>query len=319
MSALLLGGAGFIGCHLARRLVAEGHEIMIVDDFSRGRDDPDFAALRAHPAVAVRSADLTDAATWAALPHDYDQVFLLAAIVGVRNVLRDPMKVLQVNAQTALHLANWATPRERIFFSSTSEVYAGGVNAGVVPVPTDETVPVYIDDVTAPRFTYAVSKVLGEAAFVHGTAMGRFSAVVGRFHNVYGPRMGRDHVIGEMAVRALGGEDPFVVPGADQYRSFCYVDDAVEAITRLMATPEAAGRIVHIGDDATETNIADLAKLVLRVCGVHPQIQTAPAPPGAVSRRLPDLTVLRRLTGFEPTVSLEEGVARTVDWCRTRP
>ena len=88
--------------------------------------------------------------------------------------------------------------------------------------------------------------------------------MVGRFHNVYGPRMGADHVIPEMALRAMRGEDPFIVWGADQYRAFCYVDDAVEAMLRLMDTPEAAGQIVHIGDDTEQTNIADLAKLVLR-------------------------------------------------------
>jgi UDP-glucose 4-epimerase/UDP-glucuronate decarboxylase len=83
-----------------------------------------------------------------------------------------------------------------------------------------------------------------------------------------------------------------------------------------MNTPEAFGRIVHIGDDASETNIADLAKLVLRVCEVSPEIEGAPAPAGAVIRRCPDLSVLRQLTGYEPAVTLEEGVQRTVDWCR---
>jgi len=107
-----------------------------------------------------------------------------------------------------------------------------------------------------------------------------------------------------------------MVWGADQYRAFCYVDDAVEAVLRLMASPEAAGQIVHIGDDTEQTNITDLAKLVLRVAGVSPTIQTAPAPPGSVARRCPDLTKLRRLTGYEPMVPLEEGVRRTLDWYR---
>jgi UDP-glucuronate decarboxylase len=128
--------------------------------------------------------------------------------------------------------------------------------------------------------------------------------------------MGADHVIPEMALRAMRGEDPFIVWGADQYRSFCHVDDAVEAMLRLMSSREAAGQIVHIGDDTEQTNIADLAKLVLRAAGVSPAIQPAPAPPGAVARRCPDLTTLRRLTGYEPTVPLEEGVRRTLDWYR---
>ena len=174
-----------------------------------------------------------------------------------------------------------------------------------------------IADVRSPRFAYAISKLLGEAAFVHGAAALDISAVVGRFHNVYGPRMGADHVIPEMSLRALRGEDPFRVWGAEQRRAFCYIDDAVEAMLRLMDTPAAAGEIVHIGDDSAETNIGDLAKLVLRVAGASPELAAMPAPAGSVARRSPDLGKLRALTGYEPAVSLEDGVQRTFDWYRS--
>ena len=314
MKALLLGGAGFIGLHLARRLVADGHQVAIVDDFSRGREDRDLAALRAHPAVEVMSGDLTSAATWQALPSGWDQIYLLAAVVGVRNVESDPARVVRVNTLTALHLLDWIAPGARVFFASTSEVYAGGVDPGIVPVPTPEEVPIVVVDVAAPRFAYAISKLLGEAAFLHGARAKGFTAVVGRFHNVYGPRMGADHVIPEMSLRAARGEDPFRVWGSDQHRAFCYVDDAVEAMLRLMHTPAAAGQIVHIGDDSAETNIADLAKLVLRLAGVSPALAALPAPAGSVTRRCPDLGKLRGLTGYEPAVPLEEGVRRTLAW-----
>jgi UDP-glucuronate decarboxylase len=316
MRALLLGGAGFIGLHLARRLVREGHSVTIVDDFSRGRHDQELAALQEHRAVTVRSGDLTAAGTWAELKGGWDQVYLLAAVVGVRNVVADPARVVRTNALAALHLLDWAEPGCRVFFASTSEVYAGGVDAGIVPVPTPEDAPVMIADVTAPRFAYAISKLLGEATFVHGGRARGFDAVVGRFHNVYGPRMGADHVIPEMALRAMGGEDPFRVWGSDQHRAFCHVDDAVEAMLRLMNCEAATGEIIHIGNDSEETNIADLAKLVLRVCGVHAALEPVAAPPGSVTRRCPDLTKLRRLTGFQPAVGLEDGVRQTVDWYR---
>jgi len=166
----------------------------------------------------------------------------------VRNVEADPARVVRVNTLAAMHLLDWVAPGERVFFASTSEVYAGGVEAGIVAVPTGEDIPVMISDITAPRFAYAVSKLLGEAAFLHTARAKGFDAVVGRFHNVYGPRMGADHVIPEMSLRA-GGEDPFRVPGADQFRAFCHVDDAVEAMVRLMAAllhrsgaPSARGR-----------------------------------------------------------------------------
>jgi UDP-glucose 4-epimerase/UDP-glucuronate decarboxylase len=171
-----------------------------------------------------------------------------------------------------------------------------------------------ISDITAPRFAYAVSKLAGEAAFLHTARARGFDAVVGRFHNVYGPRMGADHVIPEMSLRAQAGENPFRVPGADQFRAFCHVDDAVEAMVRLMATPEAAGQIVHIGNDREETNIGDLARLVRQVSGAEFALEAEPAPPGSVQRRCPDLTRLRSLTGFEPKVSLEDGVRSTYAW-----
>jgi nucleoside-diphosphate-sugar epimerase len=312
--ALLLGGAGFIGLHLARRLVRDGYAVTLVDDFSRGRADADLDALRAHPGVRVVSADLTDPAAYAVLPSGWDRIFLLAAVVGVRNVEQDPARVVRVNTLVAMHLLDWVAPGERVFFASTSEVYAGGVDAGVVPVPTAEDVPTMISDITAPRFAYAVSKLLGEAAFLHTARARGFDAVVGRFHNVYGPRMGADHVIPEMSLRALAGEDPFRVPGADQFRAFCHVDDAVEAMVRLTAEPAAAGQIVHIGNDREETNIGDLAKLVLRVADASPAVAPEPAPPGSVTRRCPDLSRLRALTGYEPAVTLEEGVRSTFAW-----
>jgi nucleoside-diphosphate-sugar epimerase len=314
MKVLLLGGAGFIGLHLARRHVADGHEVTIVDDFSRGRRDAELDAVSAHERVRIVSADLTEPATYRTLPHGWDQIYLLAAVVGVRNVEHDPARVVRVNTLVAMHAVEWIAPGERVFFASTSEVYAGGVDAGVVPVPTAENVPTMISDITQPRFAYAVSKLLGEAAFVHTARARGFEAVVGRFHNVYGPRMGADHVIPEMSLRARAGEDPFRVPGADQFRAFCHVDDAVEATVRLMATPEAAGQIVHIGNDRGETNIGDLARLVLRVAGSDAAIEASPAPPGSVTRRCPDLTRLRDLTGYEPKVSLEDGVLATYAW-----
>lgn len=312
MRALLLGGAGFIGLHLARRLVGDGHHVTVVDNFSRGRDDRDLASMRAHPAVDVISGDLTDPATYAALPRGFDQVYLLAAVVGVRNVEADPARVIRVNTLAVMHLMDWIEPGTRLFFASTSEVYAGGVDLGVAPIPTDETVPVVIADVTAPRFSYAISKLLGEAAVTHTAAAKGCPAVVGRFHNVYGPRMGADHVIPELSLRALRGEDPFRVFGAEQTRAFCHVDDAVNAMVALMDS--TATGIVHIGNDAEETNIGDLAKLVLRTADIDAEMVAAPAPPGAVARRCPDLTRLRSLTGYVPAVSLEEGVRRTFDW-----
>ncbi|HZP37426.1 MAG TPA: NAD-dependent epimerase/dehydratase family protein [Methylomirabilota bacterium] len=314
---LVLGGAGFIGAHLATRLAGEGHALTLVDDLSRGRRDPTVDALLARPNVRLVQADLTRPGALDPLPREWDQVYMLAAVVGVRNVESDPARVVRVNTLSLLHLLDWMPGRgEVLFFASTSETYAGGVAAGHVPVPTPETVPVGVPDVAAPRFAYAASKMLGEAAVLHIARARGLRAVVGRFHNVYGPRMGEDHVIPELSLRALRREDPFRVFGPEQRRAFCHVADAVEAMTRLMATEAAWGQVVNIGNDAEETAIADLVALVLRTARFAPSIEARPAPAGSVPRRCPDIGRLRALTGFAPKVGLEAGVGETFDWYR---
>lgn len=312
MKVLILGGAGFIGVHLARRLVSQGHPVTIVDDFSRGRDDPELTAL----GVPVLHADLTDPAALAAVPHGWDHVYMLAAVVGVRNVEKEPARVIRVNTVGLMNVLDWLEPGGKLFFASTSETYAGGVGSGLVPVPTPESVPLVIEDVGSPRFSYGISKLWGEAAVIHTARAKGIRYVIGRFHNVYGPRMGADHVIPELLLRAMRREDPFRVYGTDQARAFCHVDDATEAMTRLMVCAAAENQLVHIGDDREETVIGDLVKLVLRTVDFSPRLDVVPAPVGAVARRCPDLSKLRGLTGFEPGVSLEEGVRATHVWYR---
>ncbi len=316
--ALILGGAGFVGYHLARRLAVEGgHRITLLDDLSRGRQDAELAALLDRPGVDFVRADVTDPTVLAGLPGAWDQVYLLAAVVGVRNVTGDPARVVRVNTRAALNVLEWMTPAAGVlFFASTSEVYAGGVATGHVPVPTPETVPVSIAEIANPRFAYAASKILGEAAVIHAAAAKGFPFVIGRLHNVYGPRMGADHVIPELCLRALAREDPFRVWSVRQRRAFCHVADAVEAITRLAATPAAWGHIVNVGNDAEETTIGDLAALVLRIAGHAPTVEAQPAPLGSVDRRCPDLGLLRALTGFAPKEALETGVRETFAWYR---
>jgi UDP-glucuronate decarboxylase len=315
--ALILGGAGFIGYHLASRLAGEGHALTLVDDLSRGRRDRELEALCSRPNVTFVQRDLTQPGALAGLPRDWDQVHMLAAVVGVRNVETDPARVIRVNTLALMNVLDWLPGRgEVLFFASTSETYAAGVMAGSVPVPTAENVPLSVAEVTAPRFAYAASKILGEAAVAHTARARGLRSVIGRFHNVYGPRMGADHVISELSLRAARRENPFRLYGAEQRRAFCHVADGVEAITRLVAAEAAWGQIVNIGNDAEETRIEDLLRLILAAAAFNPEIVRAPAPAGSVARRCPDIGRLRALTGFTPKVSLEAGVRETFQWYR---
>jgi len=314
---LVLGGAGFIGYHLARHLADEGaRAITLVDDLSRGRIDDDLAALLERPGIELVRANLTDSKAWAGLEGPWSQVYMLAAVVGVRNVVTDPGRVIDVNTRAVLNLVEWLAPSAgTVFFASTSEAYAGAVS-GTLPIPTPEDVPLSVSAIENPRFAYAASKILGEAAIIHNARARGVPYIVGRFHNVYGPRMGRDHVVPELSLRALAREDPFKVFGLEQRRAFCYVTDAVEAMTRLMATPRAAGQIVNIGNDAEEVPIERLVDLVLRLAAFAPTIERRPAPAGSPSRRCPDIGRLRALTGFAPKIDLESGVRQTFAWYR---
>jgi UDP-glucose 4-epimerase/UDP-glucuronate decarboxylase len=314
---LVLGGAGFVGYHLAARLADEGHALTLVDDLSRGRLDDALVALCARPGVRLVEADLTAPGALAGLPREWDQVFMLAAVVGVRNVERDPARVLRTNTLALQAVLDWLPAAgETLFFASTSEAYAGSVALGLAAVPTPEDVPLAVADAGAPRTAYALSKILGEAAVIHAGRVRGLRWVIGRYHNVYGPRMGADHVIPELALRAARREDPFRLYGAGQRRAFCHVADAVDATLRLVATQAAAGRVVNIGNDGEETVIEDLARLVLQRARHRPAIERVPAPAGSPERRCPDLTRLRALTGFSPKVPLETGVTETFDWYR---
>lgn len=315
-SALVLGGAGFLGAHLARRLASDGHEVTLVDNLSRGRFDKELQALCARPNVSFVEADLTEPAALGELERDWDQVYMLAAVVGVRNVEADPARVVRVNTLAILHVLDWLPESAVLFFASTSETYAGGVDAGSLPVPTPEDVPLVVPEIGAPRFAYAASKILGEAAVIHVARARRFRYVIGRLHNIYGPRMGADHAIPELCLRALHREDPFRLYGAEQRRAFCHVSDAVEAIGALVGTERAWGQVVNVGNDLEETLIEDLLRLILRIARFQPVIDHRPAPAGSVARRCPDLARLRALTGYRPKVPLETGVAETFAWYR---
>ncbi|MBM4125294.1 MAG: NAD-dependent epimerase/dehydratase family protein [Nitrospira sp.] len=316
---LILGGTGFIGLELAKHLHRESdrHDIWLVDNFSRGRCDAEVEGfLKKSAGCHLHCADLTVAKSFEVLNETYDEVYLLAAVVGVRYTKENPAEVLRTNVQITMNVLDWAHKATvgRLLFASSSEVYSGAVELGIARVPTSESTPLVITDIKEARFSYAVSKTVGEAmALAYDTAYA-VPCVVVRFHNVYGPRMGYEHVIPELTLRALRHEMPFRVYGADQTRAFCFVDDAVRGTVMAMRSGVRRG-IYHIGNDNEEVTIADLAKRIQSLTGHHADVAALPASAGSVSRRCPDIGKMRAL-GYEPRVSLDEGLGATVDWYR---
>jgi len=235
---LILGGAGFIGFNLTRHLAQNpDNHVQIVDNLSRGESDRDFVQfLENNPQVDFLTADLARPESFHKLDGPFDQVYLLAGIIGVRNVEANPARVIHTNTAIIMNTLEWL--REvgcgRLLFASTSETYAGSVESGMAAIPTAEEVPLVIEDIQHPRATYALSKMVGEAAITHYSQAFGFEAVIVRYHNVYGPRMGFDHVVPELMQRINEKTDPLPVYGMEQTRAFCYVSDAVEACESLM-------------------------------------------------------------------------------------
>ena len=316
--ALILGGSGFIGYHLAHRLLSDGAtDVLLVDDLSRGPCDADLQALLdSSQNVRLYEADLGQENAFEDLGDGYDQVYLLAGIVGVHNALEAPAKVLRTNTRIVLNTLDWLsrTGCGSLVFSSSSEVYASGVTDGTIPVPTDESAPATIADPREPRSSYAVSKLLGEGAVAHYSMAAGFPAAIVRYHNVYGPRMGQDHVIPDLMQRVYAREDPLRVYGTEHSRTFCYVEDAVRATVALALNTVSRCEVVNIGDDRQEIRIGDLLDEIIAMGGYHPTIEVLEPMDGSVPRRCPDISKLRRMTGYEPRWSLDAGLRETWRW-----
>ena len=313
MRALITGGAGFLGFHLASRLADDGHDVILVDNFVRGRSDPDLEELLRRPNVRLIRGDLEAPDLLGRIDGDVDHVYHLAAVIGVRHVLADPARVLRVNARTLLNVVEFVTRQEpcRLFFASTSEVYAWSARFTDIPIPTPEAVPLAVDDVGNRRASYALSKIFGEMVCLHGLAHGSGGVVCGRFHNVYGPRMGTAHVIPELFLRMRGGEMPLRVREARATRAFCHVDDAVSAMVHLMEGGHDG--VYNIGNAAEEITVGELARRIARRAGYPEESLELVEEDPAIPRRCPDVTRLRS-TGFVARRSLDEGLADTLRW-----
>jgi UDP-glucose 4-epimerase len=313
--ALITGGAGFIGLHLARRLVGEGWRIDLVDDFSRGASDAELAVLAERPEVGVFTRDLTRQDALDDIGQRYEYVFHLAAIVGVARVLDTPYQVLDANVamtRNAISLARRQSSLKRFGFLSTSEVYAGSLERGELPLPTPESAPLALPRLSHPRTSYMLSKVYGEALCHHaGIPFTTF-----RPHNVYGPRMGLAHVIPELLERADRAPDggKLEVYSANHRRTFCYVDDAVEMIVRAVASDACLGKTLNVGAQEPEISIGELAELVIATVGKSLTVVPGPPTQGSPVRRCPDMSRTAMLTGFNAAVGLEIGVQRTYEW-----
>ena len=308
MKVLVTGGRGFIGARLVQRLLAEGADVRVIDDGSRGE-----AELPTE--VETLDADVRDAEAVRAACRSVDAVAHLAAVQGTGNFYEIPDVVLDVNLRGVLNVAQACVEEgvRRLVFSSSSEVY--GIPS---EFPTLESAPLVVPDPTNPRWSYGASKIAGELVAVHTARRHGFEYVILRYHNVYGPAMGWDHVIPQFISRLLRDEEFTVQGDGSQRRAFCYVDDAVGPTAAALTTAEAANAILNIGNPGEEHSINDLVAALERVSGRSIRTRHVPFERAGTDRRLPDVSRAERTLGLRPSVTLEEGLRRTYDWYAQR-
>lgn len=310
---VVTGGSGFIGAHLVRRLVANGDDVVVVDNMVRGEAGRLQEVI---DSIELSRVDVRDAEGLSPVFAGAQVVFHLAAINGTDNFYRYPEQVLDVGIRGAIGVVNACRDAgvPDLVVASSAEVYQ---DPRVVPTP--ESAEVMLPDTLNPRYSYGGSKVASElVAFNYGRE--HFSKVqVFRPHNIYGTDMGWKHVVPQFIARAeqlkgasVAGPHQFDIQGdGKETRAFCYVDDAIDGIL-TMYEHGGSRDIYHIGNDA-EIAIEELVAQVGEIMDVQLVPRPTPAPVGGTRRRCPDITKMRAI-GYEPRVGLLEGLKETAAW-----
>ncbi|HUR64943.1 MAG TPA: NAD-dependent epimerase/dehydratase family protein [Chitinophagaceae bacterium] len=313
---LILGGAGFIGFNVAKYLAEKkDYQLTIADNFMKKNRDEEFEALVKKFNIKIIEDDFSYPDAYHKLDNEYDHVYMMAALVGVDNANSKPHEVIRINTSLTLYTLEWIRRSKigKVVFASTSENYAGTIEAFGYQVPTPEEVPLTIQNIAHPRFTYAVTKILGESGFLNYSKMLGFEATIIRYHNVFGPRMGFNHVIPHLVIRFRNGQDPYLIYGHDQTRDFCYITDAVEGTVLAMETAGTDQQIYHLGT-GVEITIEELTRATGELMGFKGSYTNAPTYPGSVSRRSPDIKKSKKELGFTAKTGWKEGLKKTVEW-----
>jgi UDP-glucuronate decarboxylase len=299
---LVTGGAGFIGSHLCKRLLEAGHEVVCADNLSTG-SQKNVAGLMESGRFEFLRRDITQP-----LYVEVDRIYNLACPASPAHYGRNPVKTIKTNVLGAMNMLGLAKRMgARILQASTSEVYG---DPRVHPQKEDYRGDV---NITGVRACYDEGKRLAETLFFDYRRQHKLEIKVMRIFNTYGPNMAPcdGRVVSNFIVQALKGEDITVCGDGTQTRSFCYIDDLVEGMLRLMESPEEFTGPVNMGNPE-EFTVLDLAKKVIELTGSRSRIVFLPLPEDDPKRRRPDIGLAKRTLGWEPTVRLEEGLGKTI-------
>ncbi len=307
MKVFITGGAGFIGSHLAERLLADGREVMILDDLSTG-SITNLGALIGRPGFRHQIGSVLDASAVAQLVDRCDVTVHLAAAVGVRLIVDRPVHTIETNVQgTETVLQAVARKKKLVVVASTSEVYGKSAK-----IPFAETDDLVMGPTINSRWAYACSKALDEWLTLAYVGEKGVPAIIARLFNTIGPRQtGRyGMVVPTFATQALEGEPITVYGSGEQSRCFAHVKDVVESLVRLIDEPAAVGEVFNIGSDR-EVTINQLAEMIRDAADSDSPIVHVPYEEAYAEgfedmlRRVPDVSKLQKTVGYRPETSLE--------------
>ncbi len=309
----MTGGAGFVGSHLCDRLLADGHEVVALDNFYTG-SRANLAHLADEPRFELVEHDVTS--PFGDLPYRgggaFDRIFNLACPASPPHYQRDAIFTTRTCFLGAIHCLELAEAcGARVVQASTSEVYG---DPRVHPQPEDYRGFV---NCVGPRACYDEGKRVAETLCAEFRAQRGVDARIARIFNTYGPRMdpGDGRVVSNFIMQSLRGESLTVYGDGSQTRSFCYVDDLVDGLVRLMSHEDQSGP-VNLGNDG-EYTMLELATLVMAATGTGTEVKFQPLPADDPTRRRPELTLARESLGYAPSIELEEGLVRTVAYFRS--
>jgi UDP-glucuronate decarboxylase len=309
-TVLVAGGAGFLGSHLCETLLARGDRVVCVDNFYTG-SPANFAHLRSHPRFSFVQHNILTALT---LTDPIDEIYNLACPASPPKYQKDPHYTVMVNITGVLNLIALARRNNaRLLQASTSEVYGDPVNH--VQKETDWGNV----NCTGPRACYDEGKRCAETILFDEWRSTRRPMKVARIFNTYGPRMQADdgRIVSNFIVQALLGRPITVYGNGTQTRSFCYVDDLVEGLIKLMQSPDTVTGPINLGNPE-QLSALSLARRVSRLLEVEPNIVFRPLPTDDPKRRRPDISRAKALLGWEPRTGLNEGLGRTIAYFRPR-
>ncbi len=318
MRVLITGGAGFVGSHLADALLARGDEVFVLDNLSTGSID-NIVHLKGTPRFHYTIDSVTNEPVLAELVDRCDVVVHLAAAVGVKLIVEQPVHTIETNVhgtEVVLKLAN--KKKKLVLIASTSEVYGKSTS-----VPFTEDADLVLGPTSKHRWAYACSKMIDEFLALAYWKERKLPVVVVRLFNTVGPRQTGQYgmVIPNFVRQALAGQPITVFGDGRQSRSFTYVGDVVRAMVALINEPRAVGQVFNIGN-GSEISIGDLAIRVKELTGSESPIVTIPYDQAYeagfedMPRRVPDISKIRALIGYEPTEGLDEILVRVIEYFR---